>query len=116
MFTRLKEWYRWLNGKPRYYAELEEQNFVHDVSIEQGHQSQNITLAFAEPIKDGNDAHGITILHDGEAIHRNELYAGETSYTLRIEEYRLNTLEYGIAIVDTSGQVICSNSIELSKV
>jgi hypothetical protein len=115
MLGRLKEWYHIPNGRRDYWAEVERADFIQDADIQREHQSQSLTLTFRDRIKDNNDAAVITFLTDGEAVHRDELFAGESTYSVSFDGYELDRTEYEIAIIDEEGQVMTTDYIRFHE-
>lgn len=115
----MRKWIRkalaFIRGKPTYWGELDSRDFIAEVSVDKTHRGQEITVRFEDRIKDGNPVAGISILYDGQAIYRDGLLAGESSYTFGFERYRLARREFDVVLTDEDDQVFCTNTVILSE-
>lgn len=105
---------RWRFSAAEYVAHVDgDGDGVTAATIESTRNGQELTVEFAEPVKDGNDIARLNFLRDGTMLLGDDLYAGETSYSVQFDSFTLDHHEFDVALVDSEGQVQHRNTVRL---
>jgi hypothetical protein len=105
-----------LSGSPEYYARIRDDGgLVASAAIDRSGQEAVLTIQFAQAAGNENDIAGLTLISDGEAAHRANIYPGERQYALSFEDRWPDTATYELNLLDGDSDIIETTAVEIGR-
>lgn len=111
----LLDFLRGLFTNTQYIAEVAGDGPVQDAEVIQGSSEQHLVVKLEQPVGDGNEIGQIHVLQNGQTAHADNVYPGETKYSITFNGYKIGVDELEYVFTDKDEKILGSNTVSLIK-